>query len=85
MAACVALKKNGSAVAWGHKNQADASGVDLSSGVVAAMCGRACVAVKNAGSAVAWGEALVGGDTSGVDLASGVATAMCGEIMRAWR
>ena len=84
---CVAVKDDGSAVAWGHPQAGgDTSGVDLSSGVVSAMCGGyACVAVKADGSAVAWGDPARGGDvrpssafSGGADLSSGVATAMCG-------
>ena len=46
--ACVAVKDDGSAVAWGHPQAGgDTSGVDLSSGVVSAQCGGgACVVVK---------------------------------------
>ena len=85
--ACVAVKQDTSAVAWGDPQYGgDASAVDLSSGVVSAMCGgHACVAVKADGSAVTWGDRARGGDvrfssafTGGADLSSGVATAMCG-------
>jgi len=62
--------------AVGSATGGDASGVDLSSGVVSAMCGGyACVAVKADGSAVVWGDPARGGEA---DLSSGVATAMCG-------
>ena len=44
----MAVKQDTSAVAWGDDRYGgDASGVDLSSGVVSAQCGRgACVVVK---------------------------------------
>merc|ERR1719424_634301 len=78
--ACVAVKSDGTAVAWGSPNGAyggDASSVDLT-GVVDAMCGGlACVARKSDGTAVAWGHPQSGGDASSVDL-TGVVDATCG-------
>merc|ERR1712194_392305 len=46
--ACVAVKNDGTAVAWGHGSYGgDASSVDLTN-IAAAMCGGSeCVAVKN--------------------------------------
>ena len=86
-AACVAVTKDGKAVAWGHPRYGGdptrvsswagrwrggiqgettyVSPADLSSGVIAAMCGGfACVAVKSDGSAHAWGLVEYGGRPS---------------------
>ena len=67
--ACVAVKNDGTAEAWGISSRGgDASSVDLTN-VKSAMCGwYACVALKNDGTAEAWGDSSYGGDASTVDL-----------------
>ena len=61
--ACVALKYDGIAYAWGRTGSGgDASTVDLTN-VADISCGNnACVARKNDGTAEAWGDPAKGGD-----------------------
>jgi len=64
MYACVAVKEDNTAVAWGHVRWGgDATGVNLTN-VKTAMCGMyTCVALKYDNTVVAWG----GEDKKGVD------------------
>jgi len=70
--ACVARKRDATAVAWGDAAYGgDASGVNLTDVVDVSCGGSACVARKSGATAVvAWGFAATGGDASGVNFAS---------------
>lgn len=79
--ACVALKNDATAEAWGQYG-GDASGVDLTN-VAETMCGEmGCLAKKNDDTVVVWGAAELNPDAT--DLTN-VAGAMCGRACVAWK
>ena len=80
ISACVALKNDDTADAWGNSAKGgDASGVDLTN-VDSISCGdTVCWALKKDGTAEAWGDSRYGGDTTDVNLTN-VASISCGGL-----